>query len=133
MARLPLLDKVVYRWGIDPSVQFLQMQHGDVDILGEGLAASVAARVQGKQELREAYTKPIPVLGISYAEMNTTSPKLEGPAGPAGAQLRHRPGPARPATPGACRSRGAPYSRRTSRSFRGSRRRTASTSTARGR
>lgn len=78
-AGVPLLDKVVYRWGIDPSIQFLQMQNGDVDILGEGLAASVAARVQGKQELRDAYTKAIPVLGISYAEMNTASAKLKDP------------------------------------------------------
>lgn len=78
-AGVPFLDRVVYRWGIDPSVQFLQMQAGDVDILGEGLAASVAARVQGKEQLRETYTKSVPVLGISYAEMNTKSPKLTDP------------------------------------------------------
>ena len=78
-AGVPLLDKVVYRWGIDPSVQFLQLQHGEVDILGEGLAASVAARVQGNPQLRKSYSKPIPVLGISYAEINTKGKKLQDP------------------------------------------------------
>ncbi|GAF50072.1 ABC transporter substrate-binding protein [Rhodococcus wratislaviensis] len=76
---LPFLDEVVYRWGIDPSMQFLQLQNGDVDILGEGLTPTIAERVQGNPELRETYTKFIPVLGASWAALNVATDKLADP------------------------------------------------------
>jgi ABC-type transport system substrate-binding protein len=42
---LPYLDTVSYRWGVDPDVQLLQLQNGDVDLLGPGIPASQAAHV----------------------------------------------------------------------------------------
>lgn len=76
---LPFLDQVTYRWGIDPALQFLQLQGGDVDILGEGLTPSIAARVQGNSELRERFTVPIPTLGAAWVAMNMNSEKLADP------------------------------------------------------
>jgi peptide/nickel transport system substrate-binding protein len=76
---LPFLDRVTYRWGIEPALQFLQLQHGDVDILGEGLTPSIAARVQGNTELRERYTVPIPTLGAAWVAINMASDKLADP------------------------------------------------------
>jgi peptide/nickel transport system substrate-binding protein len=76
---LPFLDQVTYRWGIDPALQFLQLQNGDVDILGEGLTPSIAARVQGNTELREKFTVPIPTLGAAWVAMNMASDKLADP------------------------------------------------------
>lgn len=76
---LPFLDQVTYRWGIDPALQFLQLQNGDVDILGEGLTPSIAARVQGNTEVRERFTVPIPTLGAAWVAINVVSEKLVDP------------------------------------------------------
>lgn len=76
---LPFLDQVTYRWGIDPALQFLQLQNGDVDILGEGLTPSTAARVQGNTEVRERFTVPIPTLGAAWVALNTKSSDLTDP------------------------------------------------------
>lgn len=76
---LPFLDQVTYRWGIDASLQFLQLQGGDVDILGEGLTPSIAARVQGNSSLREKFTVPIPTLGAAWVAINVAGEKLADP------------------------------------------------------
>ncbi|MDH6198184.1 ABC-type transport system substrate-binding protein [Mycobacterium frederiksbergense] len=73
---LPFLDQVVYRWGIDPALQFLQLQNGNIDILGEGLTPSLAARVQGNTKVRDMFTVPVPTLGASWVAMNVASEKL---------------------------------------------------------
>jgi peptide/nickel transport system substrate-binding protein len=51
-ARLPYLDTVTYRWGVDPSVQLLQLQNGAVDLLGPGIPSSQAAHVLATPALR---------------------------------------------------------------------------------
>jgi peptide/nickel transport system substrate-binding protein len=76
---LPFLDEVTYRWGIEPSLQFLQLQNGDVDILGEGLTPSIAARVQGNTTVRDKFTVQIPTLGASWVAINVGSQKLSDP------------------------------------------------------
>ena len=76
---LPFLDQVTYRWGIDPTLQFLQLQHGDVDILGEGLTPSIAARVQGNATLREKFALPIPTFGSAWIAINMAGDKLADP------------------------------------------------------
>jgi ABC-type transport system substrate-binding protein len=73
---LPFLDQVSYRWGVDPALQFLQLQNGDVDILGEGLTPSIAARVQGNTKMRDTLSVKIPTLGASWVALNMLSPKL---------------------------------------------------------
>ena len=76
---LPFLDEVTYRWGIEPSLQFLQLQNGDVDILGQGLTPSIAARVQGNTAVRDKFTVQIPTLGASWVAINVGSEKLSDP------------------------------------------------------
>jgi peptide/nickel transport system substrate-binding protein len=73
---VPLLDQVEYRWGIDPSLQFLQLQKGNLDILGEGLSVGDAARVQAKDSLRDNFLVPVSVNALSYIAPNYTSPAL---------------------------------------------------------
>lgn len=58
---LPYLDAVEYRWGIDPQIQLLQLEHGDVDILGGGLPPSQAGQVLASPTLRQlARSSPSP-------------------------------------------------------------------------
>jgi len=76
---LPFLDSVDYRWGIDPALQFLQLQNGDVDILGEGLTPSIAPRVQGNAEVRDKFTVSIPTLGAGWVAINVAGAKLADP------------------------------------------------------
>jgi ABC-type transport system substrate-binding protein len=59
---LPYLDAVTYRWGVDPSVQLLQLQNGDVDLLGGGIPSSQAAHVLATPSLR-ALTRQRPSPG----------------------------------------------------------------------
>ena len=59
---LPYLDAVTYRWGVDPSVQLLQLQNGAVDLLGPGIPSSQAAHVLATPALR-ALTKERPSPG----------------------------------------------------------------------
>lgn len=76
---LPFLDQVVYRWGLEPALQYLQLRNGDVDILGEGLTPSIAARVQGNSDIRDTFTVAIPTLGASWVAINTakvTDPRI---------------------------------------------------------
>lgn len=75
--RTPFLDEVVYRWGIDPSLQFLQLQNGNLDVLGEGLTVSSAARVQAKASLRKNYLIKVPVNGISFVAPNYKNSALK--------------------------------------------------------
>jgi peptide/nickel transport system substrate-binding protein len=72
---LPFLDGVTFRWGLDPSLQYLQLRGGDVDIIGEGLTPSIATRVQGNSQVRETFSVAIPTLGAAWIGLNVT----EGP------------------------------------------------------
>lgn len=74
--RTPFLDGVEYRWGIDPSLQFLQLRKGDLDVLGEGIAISEAGEAQGNASLRRAFLDEIPVNGISFVAPNYKNPVL---------------------------------------------------------
>jgi ABC-type transport system substrate-binding protein len=49
---LPYLDDVVYRWGVDPNVQLLDLQNGAVDLLGPGIPSSQAAHVLATPNLK---------------------------------------------------------------------------------
>ncbi len=49
---LPYLDAVEYRWGIDPQIEMLQLEHGDADIIGEGIPPSSAGQVLASPTLK---------------------------------------------------------------------------------
>ena len=51
-AGLPYLDAVEYHWGIDPQIEMLQLQHGDADIIGDGIPPSAAGQVLASPTLK---------------------------------------------------------------------------------
>lgn len=68
---LPYLDAVEYRWGVDPQIELLQLEHGDVDIIGDGIPASSAGSVLASPTLRPlAHSKASP--GNLYLTMYPT-------------------------------------------------------------
>lgn len=67
----PLIDTLEYRWGIDYPLQSLQLGGGRVDVLGEGLVASQAAKFTADPSTRERYVQPVPVLGTQWITLNT--------------------------------------------------------------
>jgi peptide/nickel transport system substrate-binding protein len=51
-AGLPYLDAVEYHWGIDPQIEMLDLEHGDADIIGEGIPPTAAGQVLASPTLR---------------------------------------------------------------------------------
>jgi ABC-type transport system substrate-binding protein len=58
---LPYLDAVEYRWGVDPQIQLQQLEHGDTDIIGDGLPPTEAGQVLASPTLKQlAKARPSP-------------------------------------------------------------------------
>ncbi|MER6462040.1 ABC transporter substrate-binding protein [Streptomyces sp. NPDC001288] len=72
----PLIDTLEYRWGIDYPLQTLQLLGGKVDVLGEGLVASQAAKFTADPDTRSRYVQQIPVLGTQWVSLNTKRREL---------------------------------------------------------
>jgi len=72
---LPYVDEVEFRWGIAEDTLMLQLQAGDLDILGEGIPATHVSRVLGDPNLRRL-AQPVPVLAGRWIELNTKRPPL---------------------------------------------------------
>src|SRR6266568_106818 len=51
-AGLPYLDAVEYHWGVDAQLELLQLEHGNVDIIGDGIPPSGASQVLASPTLR---------------------------------------------------------------------------------
>ena len=51
-AGLPYLDAVEYRWGVDPQIGLLQLEHGDIDIIGDGVPPASAGQVLASPTLK---------------------------------------------------------------------------------
>jgi ABC-type transport system substrate-binding protein len=66
----PLIDTLEYRWGIDYPLQTLQLLGGKVDVLGEGLVASQAAKFTADTDTRSHYVQQVPVLGTQWISLN---------------------------------------------------------------
>ncbi|MFB6981325.1 ABC transporter substrate-binding protein [Streptomyces scopuliridis] len=75
----PLIDTLEYRWGIDYPLQTLQLSGGRVDVLGEGLVASQAARFTADASLRERYVQTVPVRGSQWISANNKRAELRDP------------------------------------------------------
>ncbi|MGW1987495.1 ABC transporter substrate-binding protein [Streptomyces collinus] len=72
----PLIDTLEYRWGIDYPLQSLQLNGGRVDVLGEGLVASQAAKFTADPSMRSQYVQAIPVLGTQWITLNNKRREL---------------------------------------------------------
>ncbi|HEX6934241.1 MAG TPA: ABC transporter substrate-binding protein [Streptosporangiaceae bacterium] len=58
---LPYLEAVEYHWGVDPQIQLQQLEHGDTDIIGNGLPPTEAGQVLASPTLRTlAKSRPSP-------------------------------------------------------------------------
>jgi ABC-type transport system substrate-binding protein len=58
---LPYLDAVEYHWGVDPQIQLQQLEHGDTDIIGDGLPPTEAGQVLASPTLKQlAKSRPSP-------------------------------------------------------------------------
>ncbi|MFZ4276678.1 ABC transporter substrate-binding protein [Streptomyces arboris] len=66
----PLIEGLEYRWGIDYSMQSLQLNAGSVDILGEGLVSSQAPKFTADHDVRERFVHPVPVRGTQWLTFN---------------------------------------------------------------
>jgi len=51
-AGLPYLEAVTYHWGVDAQIELLQLEHGNIDIIGDGIPASSAAQVLASPTLK---------------------------------------------------------------------------------
>jgi peptide/nickel transport system substrate-binding protein/oligopeptide transport system substrate-binding protein len=73
---LPHLDKVVIQVGQDPSISFLKVKSGEVDLLGDGIPPS-----QFKAALDDPELKPLVIDGkqlqTSYLTLNVTMPPFD--------------------------------------------------------
>jgi peptide/nickel transport system substrate-binding protein len=58
---LPYLRAVEYHWGVDPQIQLQQLEHGDADIIGNGLPPTEAGQVLAAPTTRGlAKSRPSP-------------------------------------------------------------------------
>ena len=73
---LPYLDAVTYRWGVDSSVQLLQLQNGAVDLLGPGIPSSQAAHVLATPTLH-ALTQQRPSPGNLWLTIYLKKPPFD--------------------------------------------------------
>jgi peptide/nickel transport system substrate-binding protein len=57
---LPYLDSVEYRWGIDSSVQLLELEKGNVQLLADGLDAQLLAKMKLNDALKnDIFQQPL--------------------------------------------------------------------------
>jgi ABC-type transport system substrate-binding protein len=73
---LPYIDSVEYHWGVDPSLQMLQLQHGDVDLVGEGVPANQVAATLANPTLKQ-FVRPFPSPGVRWVTLFQNHPPLD--------------------------------------------------------
>jgi peptide/nickel transport system substrate-binding protein len=50
---LPFIGSVVYRWGSSAQTELLQLEHGNIDSIGEGIGASLVPQVYAQPSLKK--------------------------------------------------------------------------------
>jgi peptide/nickel transport system substrate-binding protein len=73
---LPYLDEVQFIWGIDPGVQILKLQRGEVDLLGDGFSAQALARVNASSSLKK-YLFEEPLLSARWTNLHPRVPAFK--------------------------------------------------------
>ena len=73
---LPYLDEVQFIWGIDPGVQILKLQRGEVDLLGDGFSAQALARVNASSSLKK-YLFQEPLLSARWTNLHPRVPAFK--------------------------------------------------------
>jgi peptide/nickel transport system substrate-binding protein len=70
---LPYLDEVEFVWGVDPGVQLLKLQRGEVDLLGDGLSGPTLARANATGSLKK-YIFEQPLLAARWTNLHPRVP-----------------------------------------------------------
>jgi peptide/nickel transport system substrate-binding protein len=73
---LPYPDAVEYRWGVDPELQVLQLQHGDLDILGDGMPSGDVGRFASSPQLK-SYLRRFPSPGNWSIQLYVNHPPFD--------------------------------------------------------
>lgn len=60
---LPYIDKVNYRWGASAQTELLQLEHGNIQSIGEGIGASLVPQVSAQPSLQKFVVRfPLPAV-----------------------------------------------------------------------
>jgi peptide/nickel transport system substrate-binding protein len=73
---LPYLDEVEYSWGIDPGVQILKLERGEVQVLGDGFTGQALARMNASSKTK-AYVFQEPLLASRWANLHPRVPAFK--------------------------------------------------------
>ncbi len=66
---LPYLDSVVYRWGTSAQTELLQLQHGNIDSVGEGIGPSLVPQVSAQPSLAK-YIVKVQLAAVRWIGLN---------------------------------------------------------------
>jgi peptide/nickel transport system substrate-binding protein len=72
---LPYLGGVNYHWGVNEQLELLQLEQGNVEIIGDGIGATLAAQVQAESNLAK-YADRFPVNATAWIQLNCASGPL---------------------------------------------------------
>ncbi|HBF39016.1 MAG TPA: peptide ABC transporter substrate-binding protein [Firmicutes bacterium] len=70
VANQPLLDEIVFQIGLDPTVALLKLQHGEIDLLGDGIPSSRFVEVMKDPKLKKLIVEASQ-LQTGYVTINT--------------------------------------------------------------
>jgi peptide/nickel transport system substrate-binding protein len=77
---LPYLDSVMYRWGTDAQTQLLQLQHGNIDSIGQGIGPSLVPQVSAQPSLAKYVVKvtlpAVEWIGLNLHNQPFTDPRV---------------------------------------------------------
>ncbi|HEX7005314.1 MAG TPA: ABC transporter substrate-binding protein [Trueperaceae bacterium] len=74
----PYLDRITFQVGLDPNVAFLQLQRGQVDVLGDGIPSARFTEVMNDPDLSDQVVRG-EQLNTTYVTLNTQTPPLDDP------------------------------------------------------
>jgi peptide/nickel transport system substrate-binding protein len=66
---LPYLDKITYRWGSSAQTELLQLEHGNIQSIGEGIGPSLVPQVSAQSSLQK-YVIRIPLPAVIWIGLN---------------------------------------------------------------
>jgi peptide/nickel transport system substrate-binding protein len=66
---LPFIDSVIYRWGSSAQTELLQLEHGNIDSIGEGIGASLVPQVYAQPSLNK-YVLKVALPAVRFIGLN---------------------------------------------------------------
>lgn len=75
---LPYLDQVEFTWGLNENLALLQLQQGEIDIVGDGIGSSVMPEVQTQSSLKR-FVQVYAQNATDWIDLNVKVPQLADP------------------------------------------------------